>query len=101
VEEIIVLAAEAGLLGIEWGGDRQVLPGHLGHAKQAGQLTRATGLEAVSYGSYYFAFDQPGDPLRLKLLFPSVSFSSLFRHRQVFRQLRSPAPLPSGRGNTG
>jgi len=62
-EEIIALAVEAGLDGIEWGADRHVLPGELKNAERVGRLTRAAGLEVSSYGSYYLAFDKPGDPL--------------------------------------
>ncbi len=62
-EGIIALVVEAGLDGIEWGGDVHVPPGDLENAERVGRLTRAAGLEVASYGSYYFAFDQPGDPL--------------------------------------
>ncbi|MEA2068423.1 MAG: sugar phosphate isomerase/epimerase family protein [Verrucomicrobiota bacterium] len=62
-EEIIDLVVEAGLDGIEWGADKHVPPTDLENAKRVGQLTRAAGLEVASYGSYYFAFDRPGDPL--------------------------------------
>ena len=62
-EEIIALAVEAGLDGIEWGADVHVLPGELKNAERVGRLTRAAGLEVAGYGSYYFAFDQPGEPL--------------------------------------
>jgi sugar phosphate isomerase/epimerase len=49
--------------GIEWGADVHVLHGDLETAKRVGRLTRSAGLEVASYGSYYFAFDQPGDPM--------------------------------------
>ena len=62
-EEIIAITLEAGLNGIEWGADVHVSPGDLENAERVGRLTRAAGLEVASYGSYYFAFDQPGDPL--------------------------------------
>jgi sugar phosphate isomerase/epimerase len=51
--EILRLAAEAGLEGIEWGGDVHVPPGDLTLAASVGEQTRAAGLEVVSYGSYY------------------------------------------------
>jgi len=51
--EIIELAAEAGLSGIEWGGDVHVRHGDLECARQTGRITREAGLEVVTYGSYY------------------------------------------------
>lgn len=62
-EEIIDLVVEAGLDGIEWGADRHVLCGDLVEAERVGCLTRAAGLDVASYGSYYLAFDKPGEPL--------------------------------------
>ena len=56
-EEIVALAAQAHLDGIEWGGDVHVPPGDLPAAKAAGRLTRQAGLEVFSYGSYF-----RGDP---------------------------------------
>ncbi len=52
VEEIVSLCAEAGLAGIEWGGDIHVPPGDLKAAEAAGRATRAAGLEVACYGSY-------------------------------------------------
>lgn len=52
-EEIISLAASAGLKGIEWGGDIHVPPGKPEIARQVRELTRASGLQISSYGSYY------------------------------------------------
>lgn len=62
-EEIITLAVDAGLDGIEWGADVHVPPGDPAKAERVGRLTREAGLEVGSYGSYYFAFDEPGNPL--------------------------------------
>ena len=53
-EEVIDLAKQAGLDGIEWGGDIHARPDNLERAKELGNLTRAAGLEVLSYGSYYF-----------------------------------------------
>ncbi|MCH6256851.1 sugar phosphate isomerase/epimerase [Puniceicoccaceae bacterium K14] len=53
IEEIIILACETGLHGIEWGGDVHVPHGDLQRAKQVGQQTREAGLEVSAYGSYY------------------------------------------------
>lgn len=54
-EEIIKMAARAGLQAIEWGGDVHVPPGDLDNATKVGELTRNAGLEVSSYGSYYRA----------------------------------------------
>lgn len=52
-EQIITLAAKAGLSGIEWGGDVHVPPGDIARAKCIGEQTRANGLAVSAYGSYY------------------------------------------------
>lgn len=54
-EEIIRLAAEAKLDGIEWGGDIHVPAGDLAIAEKVGKMTRDAGLKVLSYGSYYHA----------------------------------------------
>lgn len=54
-EEIIELAAKAGLDAIEWGGDVHVPVGDLARAKAIGDATREAGLTVASYGSYYKA----------------------------------------------
>ena len=51
--EIVRLAVEAGLQGIEWGGDVHVPPGAPARAKEVAALTREAGLAVVAYGSYY------------------------------------------------
>jgi hypothetical protein len=51
--EIISLASESSLEGIEWGGDVHVPPGDSETAQRIGTLTREAGLEISSYGSYY------------------------------------------------
>lgn len=53
--EVIRVAAEAGLQGIEWGGDVHVPHGDVDIAKQVGVATREAGLEVAAYGSYYRA----------------------------------------------
>lgn len=53
--EIIALAAQAGLAGIEWGGDLHVPHGEVGTAREVGQRTRDAGLAVAAYGSYYRA----------------------------------------------
>jgi 3-dehydroshikimate dehydratase len=52
-EQIIALVVQAGLQGIEWGGDIHVPHGNLERAVEVGHATRAAGLEVSSYGSYY------------------------------------------------
>ena len=59
VEEIVRLASEAGLSGIEWGSDVHVPPGHVQAAENAAALTAAHGLKVTSYGSYLKVGEQP------------------------------------------
>ena len=53
VDQVIALAKEAGLDGIEWGGDIHVPMGDLSAARIAGEKTSAAGLSVLSYGSYF------------------------------------------------
>jgi sugar phosphate isomerase/epimerase len=53
--EILALAVQTGLAGIEWGGDVHVPAGDLAQAATVRQATVDAGLEVVSYGSYYRA----------------------------------------------
>lgn len=53
-EEIIKLVVQAGLDGIEWGGDIHVPHGDAGRAREIGEKTRDAGLSVASYGSYYY-----------------------------------------------
>lgn len=53
VEEVISLVAQAGLEGIEWGGDIHVPHGDLERAKDVRARTVDAGLSVSSYGSYY------------------------------------------------
>ena len=54
-DAVIELAVQAGLDGIEWGGDVHVPHGNLAEAKRVGCVTRAAGLRISAYGSYYRA----------------------------------------------
>ena len=54
-ERIIDLTVQAGLDGIEWGGDVHVPPGELKLAERIGQAARGAGLVNFSYGSYWRA----------------------------------------------
>lgn len=53
VDQIIDLAVQAGLDGIEWGGDVHVPPASPRLAAEVAQKCRAKGLSVLSYGSYY------------------------------------------------
>jgi 3-dehydroshikimate dehydratase len=53
VSDIIQLAVESELDGIEWGGDIHVPPSDLKNAKRVGASTRKADLKVLSYGSYY------------------------------------------------
>lgn len=53
VEQVIELTLEAGLEGIEWGGDVHVPPGDFNKASKVARQTEQAGLEIVCYGSYY------------------------------------------------
>ena len=57
VEELIEAVKDAGLDGIEWGGDIHVPHGDVEKAKYVAKLMKEAGLETLSYGSYYY----PGD----------------------------------------
>lgn len=57
--ELIALAAEAKLDGIEWGGDVHVPHGNLAQAKSVRQQTEDLGLRVFAYGSYFRC--RPGD----------------------------------------
>jgi len=50
---IIDLVRQAGLAGIEWGGDVHVPHGDLGRAAEVCRQTRDAGLVVSAYGSYY------------------------------------------------
>ena len=50
---IVKVAADAGLDGIEWGGDVHVPPGDLDAARDAARLTADRDLTVAAYGSYY------------------------------------------------
>lgn len=51
--EIIGLVQQAGLAGIEWGGDVHVPPGEVARAREIRQRTLDAGLSVLAYGSYY------------------------------------------------
>jgi len=51
--EVIAVAKECGLDGIEWGGDVHAPPGDVARAKEIRRATEDAGLAVLSYGSYY------------------------------------------------
>ncbi|MFF0265210.1 sugar phosphate isomerase/epimerase family protein [Kribbella sp. NPDC004536] len=52
VDQVVEVAAEAGLSAIEWGGDVHVPLGNLVNAKRVRNLTEVHGLQVAAYGSY-------------------------------------------------
>ncbi len=61
IDQIITLAKQAGLRGIEWGSDVHVKPGDMAAAEYAAEKTREAGLSVTSYGSYLRAGEEEGD----------------------------------------
>lgn len=56
-QEVVELAADAGLSAIEWGGDVHVPQGDVDTAEDVRTLCGKRGLDIVSYGSYFRAGD--------------------------------------------
>jgi sugar phosphate isomerase/epimerase len=50
---VVLAAAQAGLRGIEWGGDVHVPHGDIVRAREVRKITEDAGLSVASYGSYY------------------------------------------------
>jgi sugar phosphate isomerase/epimerase len=61
--EIIALVRQAGLRGIEWGGDIHVPHGELFRARETREMTHDAGLRVAAYGSYYRAGQSESDGL--------------------------------------
>jgi sugar phosphate isomerase/epimerase len=51
--QVVDLVAQAGLDGIEWGGDIHAPHGNVGVAREVAQMTRDAGLAVAAYGSYF------------------------------------------------
>ena len=51
-EAVVRLAADAGIQGMEWGGDVHARPGDLAQAQTLGTWTRDAGMTVCAYGSY-------------------------------------------------
>ncbi len=60
-QDVVKLAAEAKLAGIEWGGDVHVPAGDLANAREVAKMTTDAGLQSAAYGSYYRAGTEPPD----------------------------------------
>ena len=56
-EDVIALAAKAGVDGIEWGSDVHVPATDTAYAEKIAAKTREAGLEVISYGSYFYLGD--------------------------------------------
>lgn len=54
-QEVVAVAVEASLAGIEWGGDIHVPAGDLRLAAEVARMSADAGLEVSAYGSYYRA----------------------------------------------
>lgn len=61
-KEVIALAQDAQLKGIEWGTDKHVPVMDIQNASEVGKLTRDAGLEVAGLGSYWTAFDKYDQP---------------------------------------
>jgi len=57
VDEVIAAVKDAGLDGIEWGGDVHVPHGDIERAEYTKNAMEKSGLETFSYGSYYRALE--------------------------------------------
>lgn len=65
--EIIKLARQAGLDGVEWGGDVHVPCGAYQTAEETAHATREAGLSVLSYGSYFRLGLQRTEELKMYL----------------------------------
>ncbi len=61
--QIVALVRQAGLRGIEWGGDIHVPHGNLARAREVREMTQQAGLSVAAYGSYYRAAQSEADGL--------------------------------------
>lgn len=76
-EDVVQLAAQAGVTGIEWGGDIHVPHGDIAKAKQVRDYTVDHGLKVAAYGSYYRVGDRLSDAIPFEAVLESaVSLSA-------------------------
>ncbi len=85
--EIVALVSQAGLRGIEWGGDIHVPHGNMARAREVRTLTQEAGLTVAAYGSYYRA----GASEDAGLPFASVLDSALELGAPLIRVWAGPA----------
>jgi sugar phosphate isomerase/epimerase len=77
--EVVELVAQAGLEGIEWGGDVHVPHGDIARAREVYRRTVDAGLVVCSYGSYYRVGHEDSPP------FQNVLQSALALHAPIVR----------------
>jgi sugar phosphate isomerase/epimerase len=85
--EIVALVRQAGLHGIEWGGDIHVPHGNVARAREVRALTQDAGLNVAAYGSYYRAAASEA----AGLTFASVLESAVALGAPVIRVWAGPA----------
>ncbi len=85
--EIVALVRQAGLRGIEWGGDIHVPHGNVARAREVRALTQEAGLTVAAYGSYYRAAASEA----AGLAFASVLESAVALGAPVIRAWAGPA----------
>lgn len=64
--DIVALVRQAGLTGIEWGGDVHVPHGDLARAREVREITELAGLRVAAYGSYYRVAQSENEGLLFK-----------------------------------
>ena len=74
--EIVRLAGDANLQGIEWGGDIHVPHGSVNIARDVSRMTLDAGLEVAAYGSYYRMGRQSNDSEFERVLDTAVALKS-------------------------
>lgn len=70
--QIVDLVREAGLTGIEWGGDIHTPHGDLEKAAEVRRRTEDAGLQVCAYGSYYRSVDSEADGLTFEPVLASA-----------------------------
>lgn len=65
--EIIRLVVQAGLEGIEWGGDIHIPHGDLVRAREVRRMAAEAGLRIAAYGSYYRVGHEDSGPFKVVL----------------------------------
>jgi sugar phosphate isomerase/epimerase len=76
VEEVVKVAAEAGLRAIEWGGDVHVPPGDDAAVRRTVIAADAAGVACASYGSYLLADGDGAKETALRVLDTAVALGA-------------------------